>query len=60
MPIHGKKWKKGKVFRRGRRKVRWLYPYGKKAAKVLVYAGTWPAVPVFRKGKKAYRRYKRR
>jgi len=33
-----KTWKKGKVFRKGRKKVRWIYPDGKKKGRKLVSA----------------------
>jgi len=33
-----KTWKKGKVFRKGRRKVRYIYPNGKKKGRKLVSA----------------------
>ncbi len=33
-----KNWKKGKVFRKGRRKVRYIYPNGKKKGRKLVSA----------------------
>ncbi len=35
-----KTWKKGKVFRKGRRKVRYIYPNGKKKGRKLVSASS--------------------
>jgi len=34
----GKTWKKGKVFTKGRKKVRYIYPNGKKKGRKLVSA----------------------
>jgi len=36
----GKTWKKGKVFTKGRKKVRYIYPNGKKKGRKLVSASS--------------------
>ena len=53
-------WKKGKIFRKNGRKMRYIYRNGRKATKKLVYVGTWPAVPAYRYAKKKYRGYRGR
>ena len=35
-----KSWKKGKIFSKGRKRVRWIYPNGKKKGRKLVSASS--------------------